>query len=106
MILVTGMEPVGKINGHDIYKITSTYFLSFNARNEYNYSQQQKSPATPVQKFVNQGLFYFSFDYHLTHTLQRQHTMAAELASKVQVLNAALIRSVLNYRAANMERCR
>jgi hypothetical protein len=28
---------------------------------------------------------YFSYDYHLTHTVQRQEELSAELQSKVRI---------------------
>jgi hypothetical protein len=88
LILITGIEPIGRIQGDEIFKITSTHFVSFSAKNEYLYSQQPKSPASPVQKFIQSeaGLMFFSFDYHLTHSLQRQQQMSAELESKVRTI--------------------
>lgn len=84
LVVVTAIDPVGRLQGSEIYKVNTAHFISFSARNEYQYSQQPKSPATPVQKFVNgdAGLLYFSYDYHLTHTLQRQQLMKAEFASQ------------------------
>jgi synaptojanin len=84
LVLVTAIDPVGRLQGSEIYKVNTAHFVSFSARNEYQYSQQPKSPATAVQKFVNgdAGLLYFSYEYHLTHTLQRQQLMKAELASQ------------------------
>jgi len=41
--------------------------------------------SSKVQKFVEEGNMYFSYDYHLTHTVQRQEELSAELQSKVRI---------------------
>lgn len=45
--------------------------------------KDEKPPYHEVQKFLNSGLFYYSFDYPLTHSLQRQHVLETDLESKV-----------------------
>jgi hypothetical protein len=51
-----------------------------------NAGTDQKPPFTEIQKFIESGLFYFSYDYPLTHTMQRQYAMSAEIADQVWIL--------------------
>jgi len=83
LILVTEAQIVGSILGVEIFCITGTKFLPFDWQKEAFYSQPGvKIPYAKVQKFCNSGMFYFSYDYHITHSIQRQEQLANEIRSK------------------------
>lgn len=84
LIAVTERMKVADIGGRSIYKIVSTKFLSFRPISLWvkNAGTDQKPPFTEIQKFIESGLFYFSYDYPLTHTMQRQYAMSAEIADQ------------------------
>lgn len=83
LMLITGVEVIGTIQGIPVYRIVQTALVSFHARNEYFYSQMPKPPSAMMKAFIESGLFYFSVDYHLTQTQQRLANMSPEaLASE------------------------
>ena len=107
LMLITGVEVIGTIQGIPIYRIVQTALVSFHARNEYFYSQMPKPPSAMMKSFIESGLFYFSVDYHLTHTQQRLANMAPEtiaseplhrVADRRFFWNRFLARSFINKR--------
>lgn len=47
------------------------------------YQDKDKPPYEKFEKFViSNGHFYFSYDFHLTHSLQRQHDLENEIKTK------------------------
>lgn len=107
LMLVTGVEVVGTIQGIPIYRIVQTSLVTFHPRNEYFYSQMPKPPSTMMKSFIESGLFYFSVDYHLTHTQQRLAEMPEEavtteplhrVADRRFFWNRFLARSFINKR--------
>lgn len=46
------------------------------------YMDKEKAPFEKFEKFVVSSLFYFSYDFHLTHSLQRQHYLEQDIKTK------------------------
>lgn len=77
MIAITNRERVGTIKGADVYCIKSVSVETITRRNITH--SQAKSEQMYLQKFVDHfesNTLYFSYDYDLTQSLQRQ-AMAA-----------------------------
>jgi hypothetical protein len=104
LMLITGVEVVGTIQQIPIYRIVQTTLVTFHPRNEYFYSQMPKPPYSTMKAFIESGLFYFSLDYHLTHTQQRLAHMDTSLepmhrlADRRFFWNRFLARSFINKR--------
>lgn len=104
LMLITGVEVVGTIQQIPVYRIVQTSLVTFHPRNEYFYSQMPKPPSTMMKDFIESGLFYFSLDYHLTHTQQRLSDMDLDsepmhrLADRRFFWNRFLARSFINKR--------
>lgn len=79
LILVVGVELVGRITEVPMYKITQVHFVSFSPANEINYGDAKKTPYDELKRFCENGSFYFSLDYDLTHSQQRIHTKREQL---------------------------
>eukprot|EP01110_Echinostelium_bisporum_P007473 TRINITY_DN28330_c0_g1_i1.p1 TRINITY_DN28330_c0_g1~~TRINITY_DN28330_c0_g1_i1.p1 ORF type:complete len:195 (+),score=26.96 TRINITY_DN28330_c0_g1_i1:34-618(+) len=85
LIIITGRRLIGKINGHDIWRVARTKIIPF---------QSDSVKLTPIQQADEQqylkmlswvlGLdgFYFSYTYDVTHSMQRIHDMSADVKSK------------------------
>jgi len=104
LMLITGVEVVGTIQQIPVYRIVQTVLVTFHPRNEYFYSQMPKPPYSTMKDFIESGLFYFSVDYHLTHTQQRlAHVDTAQdpmhrIADRRFFWNRFLARSFINKR--------
>jgi len=104
LMLITGVEVVGTIQQIPVYRIVQTALVTFHPRNEYFYSQMPKPPFSMMKDFIESGLFYFSLDYHLTHTQQRLAALDTEsepmhrLADRRFFWNRFLARSFVNKR--------
>ncbi|XP_049850732.1 uncharacterized protein LOC126323777 [Schistocerca gregaria] len=105
LILVTGVEAVGLLCGLPIYRIKQTEFITFHSQNESEYARLPKPPSSAMRAFCESGLFYWSPDYHLTHTQQRLAAVLAEQREKAPMWKTAdrrffwnrfLIRSFIN----------
>lgn len=88
LILVVGIDYVGKITDVPVYKISQVHFVSFNTVNEINYAEAKKTPYDELKRFCENGSFYFSLDYDLTHTQQRIHSKRDQLKD-LQMCKAA-----------------
>lgn len=84
LILVTGKERVAEVEKKEIYKINRVRFLSFAPRSVWVTvgKGDQKPPYNDLEKFITSGLFYFSHDYNLTHSLQKQYEIPEEQKAK------------------------
>lgn len=80
LIVITGRRLVGKINGEDIYRVTSTKLIPFQRDDKlagwaYQDELQYKKMVEAVLEING---IYFSYSYDLTHSMQRIHQMSPE----------------------------
>lgn len=89
MIVVSEVEIVGTVDGHNIYKVEGTEFLPFDPRAYYMYGDHGnvKPPYYSLQKYIANGYFYFSPGHALTLSTQQQHSkdIMEKLQSKVHL---------------------
>ncbi|KAG0234357.1 hypothetical protein BGW41_001185 [Actinomortierella wolfii] len=75
MIVITDRTKVGRIGDHDIFKVKDYKVLPL-SRNNLALSQSQiaeeASYLSLLHSHLQSGEFHFSYEYELTHTLQRQ----------------------------------
>ncbi|KAG0198584.1 hypothetical protein BGX28_007973 [Mortierella sp. GBA30] len=75
MIVITDRTKAGRIGEHDIFKLKDYKILPF-ARNNLALSEAQigeeSSYISLLHAHLQSGEFHFSYEYELTHTLQRQ----------------------------------
>ncbi|KAJ3300068.1 Phosphatidylinositide phosphatase SAC1 [Borealophlyctis nickersoniae] len=75
LVLITDRDKIGKINGKEIFKLTRHKIIPVQRSRLHLSDQQIKDDETYVtllSQLLGSGFFYFSYDYDLTHTLQRQ----------------------------------
>lgn len=82
LIVVTGKENVGSIEGKLIYQLKETRFISFKTISSTYTVEEYSLPFVHIKEWIDSEVFYFSFKYHLTHSLQYQFEHQADLASK------------------------
>lgn len=73
VVVITDLERIGKIKGADVFHIKSVSVESITKRNMTH--NQEKSEQVYLQKLVDHFesiKLYFSYDYDLTQSLQRQ----------------------------------
>eukprot|EP01098_Paradermamoeba_levis_P012311 TRINITY_DN5363_c0_g1_i1.p1 TRINITY_DN5363_c0_g1~~TRINITY_DN5363_c0_g1_i1.p1 ORF type:complete len:602 (-),score=219.09 TRINITY_DN5363_c0_g1_i1:139-1899(-) len=72
LILITGKKHVGSVRGHDIWKLTDTLILPLSQTNLLTARQKQDEETylSMIRSVLSQD-FYFSYSFHLTHSLQR-----------------------------------
>ncbi|KAK9701740.1 Phosphoinositide phosphatase sac1, variant 2 [Basidiobolus ranarum] len=79
LIAITGRAHAGKINSHDIYRITETKILPY-SRSSSTLSETQKLDESAyldlLKNALNTSVHYFSYTYDLTQSLQRQSELA------------------------------
>eukprot|EP00026_Physarum_polycephalum_P003796 Phypoly_transcript_03810.p1 GENE.Phypoly_transcript_03810~~Phypoly_transcript_03810.p1 ORF type:complete len:581 (+),score=100.19 Phypoly_transcript_03810:559-2301(+) len=84
LIVITGRRLVGRINGADIWTITTTKLISFQresetiGNNNWQYQDELKYRKMIETVLAIKG-FYFSYSYDLTHSQQRINQMSTEL---------------------------
>uniref|UniRef100_A0A6B2KXC7 phosphoinositide 5-phosphatase n=1 Tax=Arcella intermedia TaxID=1963864 RepID=A0A6B2KXC7_9EUKA len=90
LIAITDSKRIGKINRKNIFLLKAVKFLSFRG----NYAVSGQNPAvsaTPqttdvaymaVEKFLLSELFYYSYDYHLTLSFQKQEALSEEIKKR------------------------
>ncbi|KAG0001692.1 hypothetical protein BGZ79_004302 [Entomortierella chlamydospora] len=98
MIVITDRLRAGRIGGHDIFKLKSYKIIPFSHNNMSLSDAQTGEEAAYISLLhthLQSGEFYFSYEYELTHSLQRQ----AELRGNTQpVWERADDRFFWNYR--------
>ncbi|VVC91344.1 unnamed protein product [Leptidea sinapis] len=76
---------VGKINGHDIYKLAGTDIIPY-ARSTTHLTNKQIDDNNAYERLLRAALdmpgMYFSYGYDLTHTMQRLHSVAPDCRNK------------------------
>eukprot|EP00051_Salpingoeca_urceolata_P023163 m.389635 g.389635 ORF g.389635 m.389635 type:complete len:594 (-) comp20071_c6_seq1:182-1963(-) len=79
LVVITKRKLVGYINGHQIWEVADTAILPY-ARTTTSLGEHQLADEQTYQTMVAAMLgspgLYFSYTYHLTHTLQRQQAFA------------------------------
>lgn len=70
MIVVTKSQPVGRLKGHQIYKIISTEFLPLRERQVTD--SDEDTYLTYLKTLLKTGPMYFSYSLDLTNSFQRQ----------------------------------
>lgn len=70
IILITKAQPVGKIRGQTIYKVVSIDF--FQLRERPLHDPDEDAYITILQGLLKESPMYFSYDYDLTNSAQRQ----------------------------------
>ncbi|CAO3571408.1 unnamed protein product [Mortierella alpina] len=75
MVVITDRTKVGRLGEHDIFKLKDYKILPL-ARNNLALSEAQigeeSSYISLLHSHLQSGQFHFSYDYEITHTLQRQ----------------------------------
>eukprot|EP01129_Flabellula_baltica_P005730 TRINITY_DN2092_c0_g2_i7.p1 TRINITY_DN2092_c0_g2~~TRINITY_DN2092_c0_g2_i7.p1 ORF type:complete len:1408 (+),score=290.74 TRINITY_DN2092_c0_g2_i7:24-4247(+) len=84
LIFITEVDAIGSFQGKNCYQIKDTVFIPFDRRGEFRYGphSNEKPPYNQVQKFINSGTFYFSYEYPLTLSLQKQSEYGERLFNK------------------------
>ena len=70
MIVITKSTPVGRLKGHQIYKVISTEFLPLRDRQVRD--PDEDTYLTYLQNLLKPGPMYFSYSFDLTNSFQRQ----------------------------------
>lgn len=70
VIIITKSEPVGRLKGHQVYKIVSTEFLPLRERQVTD--PDEETYLAYLKILIKSGPMYFSYSYDLTNTSQRQ----------------------------------
>ncbi|RUS17025.1 YKL212Wp-like protein [Endogone sp. FLAS-F59071] len=75
MIVITNRERIGRLSGHDIFRVTSFQILPL-PRNLLSLSESQTTDEQTyvhlLETHLKSNAFYFSYTYDLTQSLQRQ----------------------------------
>lgn len=70
LIIITKVEPVGRIRGHTIYKIKATEFLPLQERDLHD--SDEDAYMALLKTHLRTGPMYFSYSFDLTNSFQRQ----------------------------------
>lgn len=70
VIIITKSSPVGRLKGHQIYKVVSTEFLPLRERQISD--ADEDTYLTYLKNLLKQGPMYISYSFDLTNTFQRQ----------------------------------
>jgi len=70
IIIITKSQAVGRIKGHQIYKIVSTEFLPLRERQIHD--PDEDTSLKYLQTLLKNGPMYFSYSFDLTNSFQRQ----------------------------------
>ncbi|KAJ1324367.1 phosphatidylinositol 4-phosphatase [Microdochium nivale] len=73
IIVITKAQPVGRLKGHMVYKVTSTDFLPVRERQIHDPDEDQFLYL--LKTFIMKGPMYFSYSVDLTNSFQRQASM-------------------------------
>eukprot|EP01117_Protostelium_nocturnum_P005116 TRINITY_DN1858_c0_g1_i1.p1 TRINITY_DN1858_c0_g1~~TRINITY_DN1858_c0_g1_i1.p1 ORF type:complete len:1305 (-),score=506.54 TRINITY_DN1858_c0_g1_i1:1043-4957(-) len=74
LIVVSAREKVGQIFGRDIYKVTGTRIVAIpidDSQLSEDEKKEEKVYLALLNSFLEGGNFYFSYNYDVTHSLQR-----------------------------------
>ncbi|KAF2858540.1 hypothetical protein K470DRAFT_259719 [Piedraia hortae CBS 480.64] len=77
LIVITKATCVGRIKGHQIYRVAATEFMPLRER-QLTDDDEDKYLAL-LKKFVSAGAMYFSYSFDVTNTFQRQAQSNAKL---------------------------
>ncbi|KAK2713729.1 phosphatidylinositol-3-phosphatase SAC1-like [Artemia franciscana] len=99
LVVVTEATKIGKISGQSILRIDKTEIIPY-ARTNYHISQRQASDDATLISMVKNILdtphHYFSLNYDLSHTMQRQAFMSPEFR-QLSMFERADDRFIWNY---------
>lgn len=70
VIIITKSQPVGRLKGHQIYKVVSTEFLPIRERQVRD--ADEDTFLTYLKTLLKTGPMYFSYSFDLTNSFQRQ----------------------------------
>ncbi|SMQ50181.1 unnamed protein product [Zymoseptoria tritici ST99CH_3D7] len=70
VIVITKSEPVGRLKGHQIYKVVTTEFLPLRERQVRD--PDEDTYLTYLKTLLKNGPMYFSYSFDLTNSFQRQ----------------------------------
>ena len=70
VIIITKSTPVGRLKGHQIYKVISTDFLPLRERQVRD--PDEDTYVAYLQNLIKTGPMYFSYSFDLTNSFQRQ----------------------------------
>ncbi|KAI8971960.1 SacI homology domain-containing protein [Mycotypha africana] len=83
MLVITDREEIGSIQGKKIYRIGAFQILPL-AHNlnqlSVNQTAQEHKYVSLLETHIKKNIFYFSYDYDLTQTIQRQAQYTSEKA--------------------------
>lgn len=70
VIIITKSQPVGRLKGHQIYKVISTEFLPLRERQIHD--PDEDTYLNYLKTLMKTGPMYFSYSFDLTNNFQRQ----------------------------------
>ncbi|WPG97498.1 Hypothetical protein R9X50_00027500 [Acrodontium crateriforme] len=70
VIVITKSQPVGRLKGHQIYKVVSTEFMPCRERQVHD--PDEDTYLNYLKTLIKTGPMYFSYSFDLTNTFQRQ----------------------------------
>ncbi|KAE8447049.1 hypothetical protein EG329_011184 [Mollisiaceae sp. DMI_Dod_QoI] len=70
IIVITKVQPMGRLKGHLVYKIIATEFLPLRERPLHD--QDEDMYLALLKNFIKSGPMYFSYSFDVTNTFQRQ----------------------------------
>ncbi|KAF2209278.1 hypothetical protein CERZMDRAFT_107157 [Cercospora zeae-maydis SCOH1-5] len=70
IIAITKSQPVGRVKGHQIYKVVSTEFLPLRERQVHD--PDEDTYLAYLKTLLKNGPMYFSYSFDLTNSFQRQ----------------------------------
>ncbi|TKA62113.1 hypothetical protein B0A55_10480, partial [Friedmanniomyces simplex] len=70
VIVITKSQPMGRMKGHQIYKVISTEFMPLRERQLTDPDEQ--TYLTYLKTLIKSGPMYFSYSFDLTNSYQRQ----------------------------------
>lgn len=70
VIVITKSSPVGRLKGHQIYKVISTEFLPLRERQVRDHDED--TYLAYLKNLIKTGPMYFSYSFDLTNSAQRQ----------------------------------
>lgn len=70
MVVITKSQAVGRLKGHQIYKVVATEFLPLRERQVHD--PDEDTYLTYLKTLMRNGPMYFSYSFDLTNSFQRQ----------------------------------
>ncbi|KAF7506380.1 hypothetical protein GJ744_011846 [Endocarpon pusillum] len=70
VIVITKAQPMGRLQGHMVYRVVATEFLPLRERSLHDPDEDKL--LTLLKQFVRNGPMYFSYSIDITNTFQRQ----------------------------------